>query len=305
MVYRNYLFPIIIIVFTFCSSCSNEPSKEGQKKELIRALNEELSSRAKVSSIDINFEYLIGNSDGAGTTSYDPRYVGKVILLEPTYEIVDYLAGNVNSNVIKEALPKGAEINIHGTAITVFSKDGWSTRKTRLYYDDKIGEFINDFDKPVIIEGSSAHQEALNKFKEWKKQQDEFIEKCIKAIIGKWTGSYWCQNQEWTGCTLVISKISPTTIGNLSHDAHGIYSISGTFSFYPTNQNPKPKRGSWSFSGLLYPNGTITLNPVQWIQRPRNIAMVSITGLISEDFHTIEGKILHGQCKTIKLNKVK
>ncbi|MFN3857721.1 MAG: hypothetical protein ACK4RV_08200 [Caulobacter sp.] len=85
-------------------------------------------------------------------------------------------------------------------------------------------------------------------------------------VDGVWEGAYDCR-QGRTGLTL---KLDATADGQ----------VTGTFAFWPRQDNPGVPRGSFRVRGKIDVYGKFRLYGDSWIQRPNDYAMVGLTGTV-------------------------
>lgn len=85
-------------------------------------------------------------------------------------------------------------------------------------------------------------------------------------LDGVWEGAYDCR-QGRTGLTLTL-------------DATADGQVTGTFAFWPRQDNPGVPRGSFRVRGKIEVDGKIRLYGDSWIQRPDDYGMVGLAGRV-------------------------
>ena len=143
----------------------------------------------------------------------------------------------------------------------------------------------------IIITNSGQSVEVMvhvGKPPSQKQTKTDKIARYSKDFSGKWVGTYNC-GQAIIGLTLNIS----TTSSNLS----------AIYNFYPTQQNPMIKSGSFSLTGQFSEDGSFNLQPKAWLKRPERYVMVGMSGKINDDFTKLEGSISYSMCSSFELHK--
>lgn len=83
------------------------------------------------------------------------------------------------------------------------------------------------------------------------------------------------------------------------------HSITATFSFYPTAQNPRLPSGSYIMQGSYNSKSRrLKLGGTSWIDRPANYDMVPLSGVIEESGALFTGRIEFIGCKKFTLKRV-
>lgn len=106
----------------------------------------------------------------------------------------------------------------------------------------------------------------------------ERLTRLSNAFSGKWVGTYNCSRKTKgiTGLTLNISTNSTA--------------MRATFNFYPSQQNPNAKSGSFYLSGRFSEDGSFILQPEAWIKRPKGYRMIGMSGKINNELNKLESK---------------
>ena len=103
------------------------------------------------------------------------------------------------------------------------------------------------------------------------------------TLVGKWRGSYSCL-QGHTGLLLTIE------------DAAGA-EFAGEFAFFPLDDNPKVPKGRFAVAGTFSStSGSVAVKGVRWIEQPTNYLMVDLSGRLSDDGRSIDGKVEFSGC---------
>jgi hypothetical protein len=103
------------------------------------------------------------------------------------------------------------------------------------------------------------------------------------TLTGKWRGSYSCL-QGHTGLLLTIED----SVGGV---------FSGEFAFFPLDDNPKVPKGRFAIAGIFNSqSGAVAMKGVHWIEQPPNYLMVDLSGTLSDDGRSIDGKIEFSGC---------
>ncbi|MDB5471877.1 MAG: hypothetical protein JWR84_3437 [Caulobacter sp.] len=85
-----------------------------------------------------------------------------------------------------------------------------------------------------------------------------------EPIDGTWEGAYVC-GQGKTGLTLTL-------------DGTADGQVTGTFSFWPRQDNPDVPSGSFAVRGTITPQGDLRLQGDHWIDQPAGFEMVGLEG---------------------------
>jgi hypothetical protein len=110
------------------------------------------------------------------------------------------------------------------------------------------------------------------------------------TLVGKWRGSYSCL-QGHTGLLLTIG------------DAVGA-KFSGEFAFFPLDDNPKVPKGRFAVAGAF--NSTLSsveVKGVRWIEQPSGYLMVDLSGTLSDDGRSIDGKVEFSGCTSFHVTR--
>jgi hypothetical protein len=103
------------------------------------------------------------------------------------------------------------------------------------------------------------------------------------TLTGKWRGSYSCL-QGHTGLLLTIEN----SVGGV---------FTGEFAFYPLEDNPKVSKGRFAIAGTFNSqSGAVAVKGVRWIEQPPNYLMVDLSGTLSGDGRSIDGKVEFSGC---------
>ena len=103
------------------------------------------------------------------------------------------------------------------------------------------------------------------------------------TLNGKWRGTYTCL-QGRTGLLLTIED----AIGGV---------FTGEFAFFPLPENPKVPKGRFAIAGTFNATtGHVAVKGVHWIEQPSNYLMVDLSGTLSGDGRSIDGKIEFSGC---------
>lgn len=82
------------------------------------------------------------------------------------------------------------------------------------------------------------------------------------------------------------------------------FSITATFNFYKTSQNPNLPSGSYVMQGSYNSkSGELKLGGVGWVNRPANYDMVPLSGKIDASQNIFTGSIESIGCKTFTLKR--
>lgn len=83
------------------------------------------------------------------------------------------------------------------------------------------------------------------------------------------------------------------------------FSITATFNFYGTTQNPNLPRGSYVMQGTFSTKTKeLKLGGVGWLERPENYDMVPLSGVINDSGTLFTGRIEFIGCETFTLKRV-
>lgn len=259
----------VSVVLSGCSMFDKKPSEDDIKK----VIAENLPGFMEVFDIEIQ---AMENMGTKVEPKYHSRYVAKIKLLNPTYEKVDFIGGNVESDVVRLVLEQNTTFDAFGKAISVLDKEKWNTRVTDFEFAvENRGKLLGKYNR-AVIEGSKEHETAKQKLKEWEEAKAEKMKRIAEGITGKWVGTYIC-GQGRTGLNLTISS--------------SLNTLDAVFAFYPTKEKPQVEKGSFSLLGEVYENGTFKLKSHAWIDRPKGYGMVDVSGNINSDFTELVGKI--------------
>jgi hypothetical protein len=103
------------------------------------------------------------------------------------------------------------------------------------------------------------------------------------TLTGKWRGSYSCL-QGHTGLLITIEG----PVGGV---------FTGEFSFFALDDNPKVPKGRFAIAGTYNPeSGSVSMNGQHWIEQPPNYVMVDLSGKLSSDGRSIDGKVEYEGC---------
>jgi len=103
------------------------------------------------------------------------------------------------------------------------------------------------------------------------------------TLLGKWRGSYTCL-QGRTGLLLTIEE----AVGAV---------FTGEFAFFPLPENPKVPKGRFAIAGTFNAtSGRVAAKGVRWIEQPSNYLMVDLSGTLSDDGRSIDGKLEFTGC---------
>ena len=282
----------ILLLLAACAYFSNKPSADNISKALIK----KLPGYTEIVGIDIKATEEVGSKV---EPKYEMRFVGKIKLLQSTYEKIGHIGGNVDSDVLRELIPQGTIFEVFGKATSILRKEEWATEINEMEFSiENFGQIVGKFSRPVI-EDSPEHKDAITRYSEWekakeaalakaRKEEAERITNYAKAFSGKWKGTYIC-GQGSTGLTL---EITPTST-----------SIGAVFNFYPIPQNPNAKSGSFSLIGKFAIDGSFKLKPNRWIKRPTGYIMVGMAGKINLERKELVGSITSEGCSNFYLQK--
>jgi clan AA aspartic protease (TIGR02281 family) len=105
-------------------------------------------------------------------------------------------------------------------------------------------------------------------------------------------GSYICAQ----GLTALMLRIlTPSTAGETR----------AQFSFGPSQLNPSVPDGSFSMAGHVdWSRGTMTLRPIEWIQRPEPYVMVGLEGASSDGGKTFYGRVVGEGCASFSMIRI-
>jgi hypothetical protein len=278
---KNLIIALLILLFLNGFTCSsNKPSK----KDILNTLSEKLAGDIEVIAVDI---IAMENVGSKVEPRYMSRFVGKLKFLNQTYEKVDTIGGNINSDIVRLVVAQESVFEVYGKTTSVLRREKWFTELIELDSDIKRqGKLLEKFVNPVI-EGSPEHKAALEKYDEWERVKAEKIANFAQSFSGKWEGTYHCSQR-------VILDIS-TTSSNMN----------AVFDFYPLKQTQQIKSGSFSLSGSFTEDGYFKLEPKSWINRPEGFNMVGMSGNISHSHTELNGSIIFStnNCPYFKLYK--
>jgi clan AA aspartic protease (TIGR02281 family) len=113
-----------------------------------------------------------------------------------------------------------------------------------------------------------------------------------RGSIALFRGSYVCAQ----GLTaLVLRILTPSTASETR----------AQFSFGPSQLNPLVPDGSFSMVGHVdLSRGTMTLRPVEWIQRPEPYVMVSLEGASSDGGKSFYGRVVGEGCDSFSMLRI-
>ncbi len=104
---------------------------------------------------------------------------------------------------------------------------------------------------------------------------------------GTYGGTYRA-NQGLTRVVLVLEALSDTEVG-------------ARYVFYPDNSNHNVPTGEFLLQGAVdAKTGKLVLIGKQWIEHPKDYAMVDVTCLLDADRKTLTGQVYLPQDKTVK-----
>jgi hypothetical protein len=111
------------------------------------------------------------------------------------------------------------------------------------------------------------------------------------SVVGTWTGTYTC-GQGATGLRLEVGG---------SDEA----SLSAVFGFSALPDNPGVPSGSFAMTGTQF-GSNVDLRGSEWISRPSGYQTVDLSGLVSDDGATFDGRVRDAgaQCTTFHLTRV-
>jgi clan AA aspartic protease (TIGR02281 family) len=113
-----------------------------------------------------------------------------------------------------------------------------------------------------------------------------------RGSIALFRGSYIC-TQGLTALALRI--LIPSTVSETS----------AQFSFGPSQLNPSVPEGSFSMAGHVdLSRGTMTLRPIEWIQRPEPYVMVGLEGASSDGGRTFYGHVVGEGCDSFSMLRI-
>lgn len=101
-------------------------------------------------------------------------------------------------------------------------------------------------------------------------------------------GGVYRANQGLTRVVLVLEALSDTEVG-------------ARYVFYPDNSNRNVPSGEFLLQGTVDgKTGKLVLVGKQWIEHPKDYAMVDVTCLLDADRKTLTGQVYLPQDKTVK-----
>jgi hypothetical protein len=107
-------------------------------------------------------------------------------------------------------------------------------------------------------------------------------------VAGTWIGYYRC-GQGKTGLSLTIE-----------HDSDDV--LHGKFEFFPIPENPTVSTGTFAMKGS-YSGRRVVLAGGEWIHRPPNYDTVGLSGELSEDGTSFDGRVTHPVCSDFSLRR--
>jgi hypothetical protein len=113
-----------------------------------------------------------------------------------------------------------------------------------------------------------------------------------RGSIVLFRGSYTCAQ----GLTALVLRIFiPSTASETR----------AQFSFGPSQLKPSVPNGSFSMAGHVdLSRGTMTLRPIEWIQRPEPYVMVGLEGASSDGGKTFYGRVLGEGCDSFSMIRI-
>ena len=110
------------------------------------------------------------------------------------------------------------------------------------------------------------------------------------TLLGKWRGSYTCL-QGRTGLLLAIDD----AVGGV---------FTGEFAFFPLPENPKVPKGRFAIAGTFNSKSRgVAVKGVRWIEQPENYLMVDLSGTLSDDGRSIDGKLEFTGCTSFHVTR--
>ena len=110
------------------------------------------------------------------------------------------------------------------------------------------------------------------------------------TLVGKWRGSYSCL-QGHTGLLLTIE-------GAVGAE------FTGEFAFFPLDDNPKVPKGRFAVAGTFNSTlGSVAVKGVRWIEQPSGYLMVDLSGRLSDDGRSIDGKVEFSGCTSFHVTR--
>ena len=102
-----------------------------------------------------------------------------------------------------------------------------------------------------------------------------------------------------------VVKATPNETITTSAPQRTNFSVSATFQFYGTVQNPNLPRGSYVMQGSYSTKSKeLKLGGVGWLERPENYDMVPLSGTVNESGTLFTGRMEFIGCKTFTLKRV-
>ncbi|TDC57152.1 hypothetical protein E1281_05800 [Actinomadura sp. KC345] len=109
------------------------------------------------------------------------------------------------------------------------------------------------------------------------------------SVNGTWEGTYTC-NQGLTRLRLTLVQRSTGT-------------VTGIFRFSPDSSNPTALSGAYTVRGTVI-GSSVRLNGDNWISRPGDYVMVSLSGRISSaNPDQLQGTVIGSGCSTFSVQR--